>query len=92
LKKVLTQELEEKMNKELELKFRHNELIYVKKGYYKFFNGKIIDYKVEDRLDPRSEEVKKVNVYKVKLDNLNLKEDLWIVEEDLRSYKKWILF
>jgi uncharacterized protein (UPF0248 family) len=71
-------------------KFRHNQEVYIRKGYYRGYKANILDYEVVTTKEQETSFEKTTIIYKLKVQDL--KDFLYLAEEYLIPYHKYIIF
>jgi len=80
------------MEKELEPKYSYGKQVYIKKGFYRGYKAEIKEYEKVSIKNIETSEEQTYILYKVKIDNVPLKNLYEVKEEWLVAYKKYIVF
>jgi hypothetical protein len=80
------------MEKEIEPKYSYGKQVYIKRGFYRGYRAEIKEYEKVSIKNQETNEEQAYILYRVKIDNVPLK-NLYEVKEDwLTPYRKYFFF
>lgn len=76
----------------MEPKYPFGKKVYIKKGFYRSYQAEIKSYTEVKVKNQHTEEEETIIIYKVRIENVGLKEPYEIREDWIIPYKKYVIF